>query len=236
MTRQVLLDIIRDQNGRQRRQALRLLVPVAAFSAIGTALIAGGNPMPGWAALLFFGVGGGLTALLRLTTCDPSYGGGRLEARPVLWTRLVLTAVMLASLAGVVAFVVGAHGFRQVEMAVLGAAWALIVGAVLAGFLRRGPVITVDAEGYFDRRASRAPIPWRRIERLDVTGVRNQVFYRLRILDDRDLNLLTRMNRLVGAPGIAIGCAGLDVCDGDVVLAVHAWRPALLAPLLDQAA
>lgn len=236
MTRQVLLDIIRDQNGRQRHQARRLLLPAAAFSAVGIALILGGRPMPGWAALLFFGVGGGLTALLRLTTRDPSYGGGRLEARPVPWKRLVLTAVMLAPLAGIVAFAIAAEGFKQVEMAVLGAAWALIVGLVLAGFLRRGPVITIDAEGYFDRRASRAPVPWDRIDRVDVTGVRNQVFYRLRIDDDRDLNLLTRMNRWVGVPGIAINCAGLDVCDGDVVLAVHAWRPALLAPLLDEAA
>lgn len=232
MSRQTLLSIIQDQNGRQRRQALKMVLPVAAFSLAGAALLMSGKVAVGLASLLFFGVGGALTVLMRLTTRDPTYGGGRLEARPVLWARLAMAAVMLASLAGVVAFVVSAEGLRQVEMAVLGAAWTLIVVLVLASFLRRGPVITVDAQGYFDRRASRAPIPWERIDSLYPTGIRNQVFYRLRIDDDRDLTLLTRMNRWVGAPGIAIGCAGLDVCDGDVVLAVHAWRPALLDGML----
>ena len=231
MTRQDLLDQIQALTGQQRRQALRVASFVAIFSLVGVWAISDGKTMLGLATLLFFGVGGSVGVLLKLMTPNPSYGGGRLEAHPALLARAGMVVLMLASVAGVVAFVLYARGWRQIEMVVLGGAWTLIVVLILASFLRRGPVVTVDADGYFDRRASRAMIPWDRITGVDVITIKKQSFYRLQTLDDSGSTLLRRLNLLVGVRGITINCVGLDVCDGDVLLAIHAYRPALLDTL-----
>lgn len=236
MTRNELIDQIQALTGQQRRQALRLASFVAIFGLVGVWAISNGKMMLGLATLLFLGVGGGVGILLKLMTPRPTYGGGRLEARPALLARLGMVVLMLASVAGVVAFVLYARGWRQIEMVLLGAAWTLIVVLTLLSFLRRGPVVTVDGAGYFDRRASRAMIPWDRIVGVDVITLKQQSFYRLRTLGDEGLTLLARLNALVGVRGIAINCAGLDVCDGDIMLAVHAYRPALLDTLVDRAA
>ena len=61
--------------------------------------------------------------------------------------------------------------------------------------------------------------------------VRNQAYYRIRPKDRARLTWLARLNVLVGFDGFAINGVGLDHGEGDMLLAIQAWRPELVAGL-----
>lgn len=207
-------------------------------AAIGAVLIAGAA----WFAredghsagtTLAFAAGGAaiLMALARRLTPRPSYGGGRLEVRasPI---GLVMAAALLVVVAAAVAYALSAHDlFRRVE---LSAALALVIVLMLMNWglsLGTGPVVVVDGEGFRDRRATRGVIPWDQLEPIQVQWVRNQAYYRVQPKDPSRLTLLARLNALVGFSGFAINGLGLDHGEGDVLLAIHAYRPDLLSNL-----
>lgn len=206
---------------------------------IGVALIAGA----GWwigsrhpltsGAILAFTAGGAviLMALTRQLTPAPSYGGGRLEARvaPIGW---VMTLAMILVIAAATAYALSAANLWRKGELLAALAFILVVMLANGGLsLGPGPVVTIDGEGYHDRRATRAPIPWDQMETVDVRFVRNQAYYRIRPKDRTRLTWLARANALVGFDGFAINGVGLDHGEGDMLLAIQAWRPQLVADL-----
>jgi hypothetical protein len=172
-----------------------------------------------------------LVALTRLMTPKPGYAGGRLEARATVAGVLVAVA-FLATFVTALAYALSEPSlWRRGELLA-----ALVFVAVLMVIkwgvaLGPAPIVIVDAEGYHDRRATRSPIPWSELEPIDVRWVRNHAYYRVR---PRDLSRLTwpaRLNMLVGFPGFALNGVGLDHGEGDMLLAIHAHRPDLVASI-----
>lgn len=204
-------------------------------AAIGAALALGGGLYarkygltPGPVLALTAGAAVILVVIGRLTTPKPSYAGGRLEARATPMGAVVALA-FLAAVAAATAYALSAEDlWRRGELL---AALAFVVVLMLVNWglaLGPAPVVTIDGDGFHDRRATRGPIPWDELEPVDTQWVRNQAYYRVRPKDLSRLTWLARLNLLVGFPGFALNGVGLDHGEGDMLLAIHAFRPDLV--------
>jgi hypothetical protein len=102
---------------------------------------------------------------------------------------------------------------------------------------RFGTVLTIDANGVFDRRATDRVIPWAAISDVGLASVSNQSFCVLtlsRPVSEFIDNPLKRLMQALNAPftrgGVAIGGKGLDVSDDDVECELRRRFKALHAP------
>ena len=231
MTREHLLARLELDRADALRQGWRTaLVGVALIAGAGWCVYAGGIT-PGPVFAFTAGAMVVMMALARQFAPKPSYGGGRLEARssPV---GLLMAVALIALLASAFVWALSlASLFRRVEFLALLSLIAVMFAVNWALTLGPGPVVTIDSQGYRDRRATRGPIPWDQLEPVDVRVVRNQTFYRLCPRDVTRLNGVARLNALVGFTGFAISGVGLDHGAGDMLLAIQAYRPDLLDAL-----
>lgn len=232
MTRdQLLARVQRDRADALRQGWLTSLIGVGLVGGAGW-WIASGHPATS-GAILALTAGGTviLMALARQLTPAPAYGGGRLEARmaPMGW---LMSLALLAVIASAAFYALSAtSAWRKGELLV---ALAIVLVLMLTNWglsLGGGPVVTIDGEGYHDRRATRAPIPWDQLEAIDTRFVRSQAYYRIRPKDRARLTWLARLNILVGFDGFAINGVGLDHGEGDMLLAIQAYRPELIGDI-----
>lgn len=231
MTREQLLARVElDRAAAQRQGWLAALIGVVLI--VGAAWWTHADGPSSGATLSFTAGGAGvLMALARQLTPKPSHGGGRLEARKTLigWA---MSAALLAVVATAILYAVTMQNtFRRVELLV---ALAFVIALMLMTWglsLGGGPVVVIDGEGYFDRRAMRAPIPWDQLEPISTQWVGRQVYYRVQAKDRSRLTWLARANTLVGFDGFAMNGVGLDHGEGDMLLAIHAYRPGLIGDI-----
>ena len=231
MTREALLDRVRQDRAAALAQAWFGLA-LGAMMALGAALY-GRRHGFGPGATLALSAGGSvlLAALTRLMTPKPDYAGGRLEARATVAGALVAIAFLATFGTALVYAFSEPSLWRRGELlaALVFVAFLMVMNWGVA--LGSAPIVVIDADGFHDRRATRGAIPWSELEPIDIRWVRNHAYYRLR---PRDLSRLTwpaRLNVLVGFPGFALNGVGLDHGEGDMLLAIHAYRPDLVATL-----
>ncbi len=233
MTRQELLTRVElDRDDALKRGWLTALLGVALILGGAWYLSQKGSSSGPVLAL----VAGGtviLMALARQLAPKPSYSGGRLEVRraPIGW---LLTPAAAAT--AVAAFVYSLHTTMggPLQRALLIGASALVFVFLLTNWLLTlgsAPIVVVDGQGFHDRRATREPVPWDGLEPVQQQWVRNQVYYRLKPKDLSRLNLFARLNALIGFSGFALNGVGLDHGEGDMLLAIQAFRPDLVETL-----
>lgn len=172
-----------------------------------------------------------LAALTRMMTPRPGYVGGRLEIRATLTGVLVAIAFLVTLVAALSYALAEPSLWRRGELLAALLFLAVLMLMTWGVALGPAPIVVIDERGFHDRRASRGPIPWDELESVDIRWVRNAAYYRLRPRDLSRLTWLARFNLLVGFPGFALNGVGLDHGEGDMLLAIHAHRPDLVANL-----
>ena len=231
MTRNDLLRYIEQARAQRRQNSGRLALGVVAFCAIGVWMLSQGR-VEGWVPILFFGCGAGTGVAMGFLEPGPSYVGGRLEARLAWGATLISFVAMGAAIAGALLF---AEEHRQSAKGVIiglcGMFLLLLLFLRIASLFRPGPALMIDAEGIYDSRAMRRPVTWDEVVAFDRVEMRSNVFYRIRLRDPAALNLVSRMNGIVGIDGVTLNCSGLTCGHGDMLLAIHAYRPELLGYL-----
>ena len=152
------------------------------------------------------------------------YVGGPLRAKAGLATAASLPHGAASSAASLV-FLIRGESFLLCGVAAL----LLLLSLMCAAWMvKPGPVLVVDAQGFYDRRALRRPLRWDEILAFDVVNWRGATLYRLAIESTDQMTLMARWSTRTGFDGIAIGCNGLDCSDRDIIDAIRANRPELI--------
>ncbi len=236
MTRKDLLQYIEQSRVQRLRRSGWLALCVIGFCAIGVWMLAEGR-LAGWVPILFFGGGAGGGILMASLEPKPNYEGGRLEARLAWGATLFSLLAMGAAIAG--AFVFAEELLGNLRGVLVGACSLFLVVVMLLRIIslfRPGPALVIDASGLYDSRAMRRPVTWDEIASFDRIEMKSNVFYRIRLRDETALSLTSRLNGVFGIDGVTLNCLGLTCGNGDMLLAINAYRPGLLGWLSTAAA
>jgi hypothetical protein len=235
MTRNDLLQYIEQSRLQMRTRSGWLALGVIGFCAIGVWMLAEGR-LEGWVPILFFDGGAG-GILMTWLEPEPTYDGGRLEARLAWGATLFSLLAMGAAIAG--AFVFAEERMAETLGLLVGACGLLLAVVMLlriVSLFRPGPALIIDASGIYDSRAMRRPVNWDEVVSFDRIEMKSNVFYRIRLRDETALSLTSRLNGLFGVDGVTLNCLGLTCGNGDMLLAINACRPGLLGWLSTTAA
>ncbi|MBS0296787.1 MAG: hypothetical protein JSR45_10775 [Proteobacteria bacterium] len=216
----------------QRRRLLLLLLAAAAFVAIGLSMIRTGD-QSGWGAVIFFGTCAIAMPMMLVRTYRKSrYTAGALRAgrQPIEAALGVLIGLGMAlgSLAmakfspeNPKALLIGYGGGGFFMLASASRVWRLFDGR---------PVIVVDAQGYFDRRAMRAPIRWAQVQAVSTTRIRGQLMFTLQTTaPDSTMSWTTRVADAFGFRPYNISATGLDCTQADLLVAIQQHSPQAFA-------
>jgi hypothetical protein len=228
MMRDDLLQYIEQARAQRRTRSGWLALGVIGFCAIGVWMLSEGQS-EGWVPILFFGGGAGGGILMTLLEPKPTYDGGRLEARLAWGATLFSLLAMGAAIAG--AFVFAEQRLAEALGLLVGACGVFLAVVMLlriVSLFRPGLALVIDAEGIYDSRAMRRPIAWDEIVSFDRIEMKSNVFYRIRLRDETALSLTSRLNGMFGVQGVTLNCLGLTCGNGDMLLAINAYRPGLL--------
>ncbi|CAN5118407.1 hypothetical protein BH10PSE3_BH10PSE3_26140 [soil metagenome] len=236
MTRDDLLRYIEQARTQRRARSGWLALGVIGFCAIGVWMLGDGQ-LEGWVPILFFGGGASGGILMALLEPKPTYEGGPLEARVAWGSTLFSLLAMGAAVAG--AFVFAEERMAETKgliVGVCGAFLAVVMLLRIVSLFRPGPALVIDAKGVYDSRAMRNVAAWDEIMSFDRIEMKSNVFYRLRLRDETALSLTSRLNGMFGVQGVTLNCLGLTCGNGDMLLAINAYRPGLLGWLSTTAA
>jgi hypothetical protein len=215
----------------QRKRILFLMPAAIAFVAGGVLMVRSGEPF-GWAAILFFGAALPAFPMLFARTYRKSrYRSGPLVARRLLFETLLSVVIALAAGAGALALglTMGSPMRPMATLAGYGGGALFLFAALLALFraFDRRPVVNIDPEGYFDRRAMRRPLAWSQVIAIHRIEYRSQTMFFMEADGAQDNETLTtRLNHAFGFHGYSLHANALDCTVADLLLAIETNRPA----------
>jgi hypothetical protein len=128
----------------------------------------------------------------------------------------------------------------EIGAKILGGVWAAIFLALGLALLYRSrdrnPVVSIDADGIYDRRICDRVISWDDIRRVDTLEADQMSFVAIDLKPGAkifaQLNFLHRLmrwpNRLLGFPALSIAMHALDGSTSDLLTAIRGFRPDLV--------
>jgi hypothetical protein len=217
--------LARNQRGKLLRFAPALLIGGAVIVWM---LSKGDEPAVAWAGLLF--IGAGLLAFplmfvrsLRRT----SYVTGPFAARriPIDILIILVIALMMGGAGLFMAWRLGLT-YKGVLVGLCGVIGVLLGLSKIPELFTRGPILTIDEAGYFDRRMLRAPVPWDRVQGLQQLVMRGQPLFQLIVSgQDANLKIVAKVSNAMGFAGLSLNPHGLDCTWADQLLAIHHFCP-----------
>ena len=113
---------------------------------------------------------------------------------------------------------------------------------IVRRFFDSGYILTINAAGIFDRRATDRVIPWSAVTRISEVKIRRQRFYLLELsqplrqfVDDSYKRWLLRLNRPWVRNGVFVSANGLSATHDEIGAAVRKyWKLPSLSAVADQ--
>ena len=93
-------------------------------------------------------------------------------------------------------------------------------------------VLTIDSEGFFDRRFTRRPVPWSQMGSLIPSSTSDAWPFFRPVDDPGNSTLMRRIYSRLGFPFLYVSFGALDRGGADVLLAIDRYAPELTAALV----